>query len=329
MAKQTDVRNAFIVGAVLVLGAVFLVQGDLFAIGDEPSKEKYVTTAEAGTSGIVSLPKAASSGTVTLFKKSNVDEPDNWDNFVDFTLSDAKQGLEQSVDYLEETSVSSDTVTFTGLPAGDYYLYVEDSNFHNFFAEVSMPGEITEWRAENNNKEVLNSANNLDTVEVFGTENIVFYDSEGSVLGTGTTMPAPISNGTQTFEVVRSIAMDTGVAYLGDYEVTSFNDGDGIENVNLEIVANGETYTEELKDGSSGELADSTSFGEDLKSSIETDPLQTQDTIKVTYTIKADVNTLSGSTGDSELNDGETILTSGMDDIYGDSVSTATNTFTR
>ena len=333
----------------LVIGAVALVAtgvigatagisvGDFtFSVGDDGEQPQTVAGDQAEVddwelSSQVKFPQSLSSGDVMLF----VDEPENYGNYVDWDSSNAKSGLSQGVDYYEKTGQSSDSVDLGYVPSGEYYMVVTDSNFQTKFLKVTVPEQVNEAFAENDKKITLARSGDFHLDETYGSDNIVVYDSDGEVLNTGTNIADPSSNGTRTVEIVRSIEVDTGVAYLGKYDVTSFNDNDGIEEVDLRLTAGDHTCTVELKDGNSGELADGTSHGADLDtcidaiSDVETDPVQENDNIEMAFDVTYTANTDGSTSADnSEIEPGESIFTMELDDIFGDDVSTATKALT-
>jgi hypothetical protein len=326
MTKRKGISGGVIalIGLVVVVG--FLgVSGNL-SIGDQGQQQDMVNVNDWGVDGKVNFPTTPSSANVVLFEE----RPENYGNFADFDMANAKDGLEAGVDYREKTGVSTDSVSFSDLESGTYYLVVEDANYNTVFVQVEQPEQVTQAFADAGKAVKLADGNDMSTSASYGTDNVVSYDEDGAVLATGTDLPAPSSNGSQTVEIVRTIEVDTGVALAANLETTSFNADDGIESVDVEVTADGsQVYSTSLKDGASGELADSTSFGEDLRSSIETDPVRASDELEVTYTVTADMGTGASSAGDNTLQDGESILTTGLDDVYSNDISTATKSYTR
>lgn len=319
----------------LVLGAVVLVAtgiigatagisvGDFqLSVGDDGEQPSEVSGDQADVdewelSSQVKFPQSLSSGDVMLFSE----EPENYGNYVDWDSSEAKDGLSQGLDYYEKTGQSSDSVDLGYVPSGEYYMVVTDSNFQTKFMKVTVPEMVNEAFAENDKKITLARSGDFDLTPTYGSDNVVVYDDDGAVLNTGADISDPSSNGSRTVEVVRTIQVDTGVSYLGDYDVTSFNDGDGIEDVSMTIEADGHTCSVDLKDGNSGDLADSTSHGEELHEcisgieNVDTDPVKENSEITQTFDITYTANTESGSAGDSKIGTGESIFTFGMDDI--------------
>lgn len=326
MTRRKGIGAGAAVAALIVAGlALGMVSGNLSIGGPGQDEGEMVNVNEFGIDGKVSFPTTPSSATVTLYKA----EPENFGNYADWDASSAKSGLEAGVDYHEKTSVSSDSVTFDDLESGTYYMVVEDSNFNDAFVTVEQPEQVSAIKADNDKPVVLARGSDISTSASYGSDNVVSYDDEGNVLTTGTDLPDP-SNETATFEITRSIDVDTGVALVSNLETTSFNDGDGIEDVTVTVTADGsQVYSKELKSGSSGELADSTSFGEDLREDVDTNPVRSSDEIEVTYEVTAQMNDQSSSAGDGVLQGGESILTTGVDDVTGSDISTATKAYTR
>lgn len=316
------------------LGAIALIAGLGFAsvtlsVGDSGETAPAADTVNVddyGIDGKVVFPKTPSSADVRLFKA----QPENFGNHADWDAADAKSGLEVGVDYHEKTGVTSDTVTFDDLESGTYYLVIEDANYNTVFEKVEQPAKVPQVYADNDKAVKLADGNQMSTAASYGSDNVVSYDSDDNVLATGTDLPAPSENSTETVTIERSIDVDTGVSLLGNLETTSFNDGDGIQDVSVEVFADGSSvYSKSLKDGSSGELADGTSFGEDLADNVDTEPIRSAEEITVSYEVTADMNTQSSGADNGALEDGETILATGLDDVYSADVSTATKTYTR
>lgn len=312
------IAGGFVTGTISV--------GDLSFGQDQQQQEETVNVNDWGVDAQVSFPTAPSSANVVLFEQ----KPENFGNYADFSMANAKNGLEVGVDYKEKTGVSTDTVTFNNLDSGTYYLVVTDSNYNTVFKQVSQPETVSLSFAENDKAVKLANADDMSTAATYGSDNVVSYDSNGNVLATGTDLPAPSSNGSQTVEITRSIDVDTGVSLAARLSTTSFNANDGIEDVEVTVSADGsQVYSVSLKEGASGELADSTSFAEDLRSDVDTNPVRASDDVEVTYTVTADMGTSASSADDSTLQDGESILTTGINDVYGNDISTATKTYTR
>lgn len=328
-------------GGLLVNAGVVQLPNNMFSVGgngdknDDPNKASTETANvdQVGVDAKVSFPQAPSSGTVTLFKE----KPEHYGNYVDFDLSTAKNGLSAGVDYREQSSITSDSVTFDDLASGTYYLVFTDSSYQTKFLKVTMPETVPKFyvSAGNDKPVKLASTGDFDLTATYGSDNIVVYDSDGNVLNTGTNIADPSSNGSRTVEIVRTIEVDTGVSYLGRYDITSFNDGDGIEDVSLTLEAAGKTCSVDLKNGNSGDLADSTSHGEDLHecisgiSNVDTEPVKANNEITMTLDVTYTANTDGNSTaGDGELEPGESMLTEAIDDIFGNDVSTATKAIT-
>lgn len=324
------VLAAVVVGAGLALVFTGNVDVPYLSAGDqEPEPAPGVgadmaSVNEWEVSSQLNLPQSPNSADVYVFEE----EPDNYGNYVDWDSSQATDGLSQGVDYYSTTGATSDSIDLGHIPSGDYFLVVEDDNYHTTFMEVSVPDEVRESFAENDQSITLAQTGDFDLTATYGSDNVVVYDDDGNVLNTGTDISDPSSNATRTVEIVREIEVDTGVSYLGKYDVTSFNDGDGIEEVDLTLEAGGHTCSVELKDGNSGELADSTSHGEDLDacvdaiSDVETDPAQENSRITMTFDVTYDANTAVANAGDGEIGPGESMFTIELDDISGSNVGT-------
>lgn len=323
--KQAGMYGVILLAAVGL--GLFAANGFSLNTTQTPGQQsgETVNVDSYGIDGKVVFPKTPSSATVTLFEA----EPENFGDYANWDASKAKQGLEVGVDYHEKTGVTTDAATFDDLDSGKYFLVVEDSNYNTVFTQVDQPTEVAKVFADNDKAVKLANGNVMDTAASYGSDNVVSYDDNGNVLATGTDLPAP-SNETATFEITRTVQVDTGVSLLARLDTTSFNSNDGIEDVNVEVMADGSSiYSNELKNGASGDLADSTSFGEDLQSNIDSNPITSSDEVEVTYTVTAQMNDQAGTADDGILQDGESILTTGLDDVYGNAVSTATKSYTR
>lgn len=324
MTKRKGIGTmAAIVGLAIVAAIVY--GGVQLSATTGGGTGEMVNVNDYGIDAKVAFPTTSSSADVTLFKA----EPENFGNYADWDTADAKSGKEVGVDYLEKTGVAADSVTFDDVDSGTYYVVVEGTNFNTAFVEATQPETVQQIYADNDKPVSLVKGNQISTSAVYGSDNVVSYDDEGNVLATGNDLPDP-SNETAEFEITRTIDVDTGVSLVGNLETTSFNDGDGIEDVSVTVTADGsQVYSKELKSGSSGELADGTTFGEDLRSDIDTNPVRASDKIEVTYTVTAQMNDLAGSAGDGVLQGGEAILTTGVDSVTDSDISTATKSYTR
>lgn len=310
-----------IIGTIVVVGGLVAAAavaglGPLSAADSGPEGDSnLVQTSQHSVSASVNFPTSPTNPQVILFKQ----EPENWGNYVDFSASDAKSGKQSGIDYLEATSVNSDNkAVFSDVDADSYYAYINADNYQPTFTQVDMPSQVDkEIYVTNDNDYKLAGADVMRTTSSIKSDNVVSYDRQGNVLATGSDLPDATSNGTQTVEFVRTIDVDTGTALLGDYTVSSFNSDDGVQTVDMTVDMGSQTYSKELKDGSSGELADGTSFGEDLVSNAETSPAEVSGTVEVTYTMEIDRNTDVSTSDDGQLGPGESIFTGALDDVFG------------
>jgi len=326
------VNQKTINGGILLTLLALLVMGVMFGgqVADSLNALQPSTNADVDQNDVsasVSYPTSPTNPKVVFFNE----EPEDFGNYVDFSASDAKSGLQAGVDYSETTSADSDNkATISDVDSGTYYAYVDADNYQPSFVEVTMPEQVDkEIYVTNSNAYKLVGKQDLRTTESIKSDNVVSYDDSGSVLATGSDLPDASSNGVQTVEFVREVQVDTGTALLGAFDVTSFNENDGIEKVDVNVDMGGETYSKELKDGSTGELADSTSFGDDLVSDAETSPAEVAGTVTVTYTLEIERGTGTASADDGVLQTDESIFTGALDDIFGnDFGSSATVSYT-
>lgn len=310
--------------AAVILGATTM-QLSIGGDSGQGQAADLVSVDDYGIDGKVVFPKTPSSADVRLFKA----EPENFGDHANWDAADAKSGLEVGVDYHEKTGVTADEAVFDDLESGTYYLVIEDANYNTVFATVEQPDQVKKVFADNDKAVRLANGNEMDTAPSYGSDNVVSYDGDDNVLGTGTDLPAPSANATETVTIERSVDVDTGVSYLGNLETTSFNSGDGIQDVSVTVFVDGSSvYSKELKSGSSGKLADSTSFAEDLGDKVDTDPIEGAEEVTISYEVTADMNTQSAGADNGKLEDGESILTNDLFDVYGSSVS-GTASFTR
>jgi hypothetical protein len=338
MAKASDMWKTALAAGVLVIGALALTGAvnlpgipSPLSAGDQPDQEQ--TSGERAQvnawdlSSQVTFPQAPSSAEVCAFTS----QPDNWENHVDFTMSKAKKGLSAGVDYYCTSSITSKTPDLGHIPSGDYFLAAEDSNYHDLFQQVTVPDTVQLAFAEQDKNINLVDSSAFDQTVTYDSDNTVTYDEHD---GTGSTQKTSADlnggnfvNGTRDASLVRTIQIDTGTAYLGKHNVSSFNDGDGIQDVSVTLMVDGQqVYTKDLKDGSSGELSDSTSFGEDIESNVDTDPVKAQDTIKTVYDFTLDsANVTDTTAGDSQVGVGESVIDQGIRDIYDAAVGTSTS----
>lgn len=276
----------------------------------------------------VRYPQAPSSAEICLF----TEEPEGYDNFVDFSMSDAKKGKSAGLDYYCTSSITSKTPDLGYIPSGDYFMAATDSNYHDMFKQVTVPETKELAFAEQDKKITLAESSEFDLTASYDSDNTVSYDAHdasGSVQKTSADLNGgSFDNGTRDASIVRTIELDTGVAYLGENNVSSFNDGDGISDVTATVEVDGqEVYTKDLKDGSSGELSDSTSFGEDVDSAVDTDPVKATDTVEITYDFTfSSVNASDTTDDDGDVGVGENMIDVSVLDIYDSYVGTAGET---
>ena len=326
-------KGVLALAGMFVLGVVALVapQSPLSVTGDDKAQgqnqsAEMVNVNSYGIDGKISFPTTPSSADVYLFKA----EPENYGDYADWDAGIATDGLEQGIDYHKKTGVTTDTVKFDDLESAKYFLVVDDSNYNTVFAEVTQPDQVKKVFADNDKAVKLASGPDMDTAATYGSDNVVSYDSNDNVLATGTDLPAPTQNTTETVTIERSVDVDTGTSYLASLTTSSFNSNDGIDAVKVWVEADGEQiYSKDLKDGSSGDLSDGTSFGEDLRDKVDSNPVEASDDILVVYEVEAQMNTQSSVADNGKLEDGESILTTGMDDVYSSDVSTASKAYTR
>lgn len=331
------------IGLVAIVGAAILIAtgtvpipdvgslsvgGDAGDNGDQQDTSGEQAEVDAWElSSQIKFPQAPSSAEACAF----VEKPDNYGNHVDFSMSDAKQGKSGGVDYYCTSSITTDTGDLGYIPSGDYFLAVEDSNYHDMFKQVSVPETVDLPFAEQDKSITLARSSDFDLTATWDSDNTVSYDAhngDGSVQKTSADLNGgSFDNETRDASVVRTIELSTGTAYLGEANVSSFNDGDGIDTITTTVYVDGEqVYAKDLKDGSKGELSDSTSFGEDLQSNVATDPIKAQDTIEVVHDFTLDSANVSDTTaGDSQVGVGESVVNSGLRDIYDNAAGTSTS----
>lgn len=311
--------------ALAVVGGAWYVGSQLQSLSFGQSEKVAVNQHDVSAS--TNFPTSPTNPQVILFKEK---PQKNWGNYVDFSPSNAKSGKQAGIDFHEATSVDSNNkAVFSDVNSGEYYVYVNADNYQPTFTTVEMPESVDkETYVTNDNDYKLAGAEVMRTSETYGSDNVVLKDGNGDILATGTDFPTASANETQELVIERTVDVDTGTALLGSFDVTSFNQNDGIDVVDASISAASASYNKELKDGASGDLADSTSFGEDIVDNAETSPAEVTGEIVAQYRLEVQRNTVVATADDGELGPGESIFSEGMDDIFGTAVGDGTNSYT-
>lgn len=311
--------------ALAVIGGAWYVGAQLQSLSFGASEKVDVNQHDVSAS--VNFPTSPTNPQVIIFEE----KPEkNWGNYVDFDPANAKSGKQAGIDFHEVTSVNSNNkAVFSDVNSGKHYVYINADNYQPTFTTVDMPETVDkETYVTNDNDYKLAGAEVMRTSETYGSDNVVLKDGNGDILATGTDFPTASANETQTLKIRRTMDVDTGTALIGSYDVTSFNANDGIEVVDASITAGSASYSMELKDGASGELADSTSFGDDIVDSPDTDPAEVTGEIVAEYTVEVQRNTDVSTADDGELGPGESLFSESMDDIFGNAVADGTKSYT-
>ena len=335
MDAKTGVALA-VVSALIVAGAFTNGFGTLNSVtGDNggtdgnqtvPSGDT-VSVNDWGVDGEVTLPLDVSSAEVYKFQPG-VDVPDVGD-YDDFSISDATSGLQAGVDYEVVEISNGDTATFSEVKHQDQdyqFVLVDKSDpreYHYSFWNEAMPETVGTAFAEAGKTINLDDEANFDQWATYGTDSAGYKTSDSKYFSAGSDLSFD-SNGTKTVTLERSVEVSQGVAYLGDVEVTGFNDGEGISEVDVSVMVDGEeVYSESLKDGSTGPLSDSTSFRNALANSdvdLSTDPQMASDTVEIQVTVTGEFDTEVSTADDGELGPGESIISLNAYDIFDNAI---------
>ncbi|MFB1064824.1 hypothetical protein [Natrinema sp. H-ect4] len=286
-----------------------------------------VSVNDWGVDGEVTLPLDVSSAEVYKFQPG-VDVPDVGD-YDDFSISDATSGLQAGVDYEVVEISNGDTATFSEVKHQDQnyqFVLVDKSDpreYHYSFWREGMPETVGTAFAEAGKTINLDDEANFDQWATYGTDSAGYKTSDSKYFSAGSDLSFE-SNGSKTVTLERSVEVSQGVAYLGDVEVTGFNDGEGISEVDVSVMVDGEeVYSESLKDGSTGPLSDSTSFRNALTNSdmdLSTNPEKATGAAEIQVTVTGEFDTDENAAGDGQIGPGESIISVNGFDIFDNAI---------
>jgi hypothetical protein len=318
-----------IVGALIVAGAFTNGFGTLNATQSETPSLNGTTPTDTvevnqwGVDGEVTLPLDVSSAEVYKFGPGV--EVQDFGDYDDFSISDATSGLQAGVDYEVVSISNSDTATFSEVQHKDQdyqFVLVDNSDpreYHYSFWREGMPEEVGQAFAEAGKTVNLDDNANFDQWASYGTDSAGYKTSDSDYFSAGSDLSFD-SNGSKTVTLERSVEVSQGVAYLGDVEVTGFNDGDGISEVDISVMVDGkQVYSESLKDGSTGTLSDSTSFRNavtDTDSDLTMNPEKATGTVEIQATVTGEFDTQDSTADDGEIGPGESILSVNAYNIF-------------
>jgi hypothetical protein len=318
---------ALIVGAVATNGFGMLTSTGSNAPEPTPQpgdSEDVVSVNEWGVDGEVTLPLDVSSAEVYKFEPGvEVQDVGDYD---DFSISDATSDLQAGTDYEVVQISNADTATFSEVKHQDQpyqFVLVDNSDpreYHYAFWEESMPEEVGTAFAEAGKTVNLDDNAGFDQWASYGTDSAGYkiddskYFSSGSDLGID-------DNGSKTVTLERSIEVSNGVAYLGDVELTGFNQDEGISEVDVSVMVDGEeVYSEKLKDGSTGDLSDSTSVRKAIKNSdsvdLSVDPQMATGEVEIQVEVTGEFDTSDNVDADGQIGPGESIISVNAYDIF-------------
>jgi hypothetical protein len=262
------------------------------------------------------------------FHKSSFEDgetPENWNNYADFNISEATSDLYQGEDYLTVSGENTSTLTYEDLPSGQYYIAVVDksdpANYHAYFADTEMPEQITQEKYDRDEPVDLVDRDAFVRTASYGSDDAQAFDAEGSAVSLSASLDTPSENVSDRERTVqRTIQVDRGMAYLGELDVTSLTEkSDAVSAVEVTVDANGFSNTYEL----TGEVGDSTTFNEQFREDMKTNPVTVGDQVTVTADITYNA-AASGVTADStQIGADETIMQFEVLDIYGSSVGSS------
>jgi len=282
---------------------------------------------EWGVDGTVTLPLDVSSADVYKFAPDV--QVQDFGDYDDFNVGDATDGLQAGTDYEVVSISNARKATFDDVKhqSGDYQFVVVDNSdpreYHYSFWTESMPEEVNTAFAEAGKAVSLDDNANFDQWATYGTESAGYKFEDSDYFNSGTDLSVD-TNGSKTVTLEERVPVDTGVAYLGSVTASSFNDGEGIDTVDLKVMVDGsEVYSKTLKDGSTGELSDSTSFTNELTTGdvdLSKQPVKATDTITLQVEVTGEFDTDVSTAGDGELGPGESIISLNAENIFGSAI---------
>ncbi|MCY4730574.1 hypothetical protein KY092_08380 [Natronomonas gomsonensis] len=335
MDAKTGVALSLAVAVIVAVGAgtngfgmLNVTGGDNGGDDTQPAPSgDTVSVNDWGVDGEVTLPLDVSSAEVYKFEPG-VDVPDVGD-YDDFSISDATSGLQAGVDYEVVEISNGDTATLSEVQHNDQpyqFVLVDNSDpreYHYSFWQESMPEEVGTAFAEAGKTINLDDNANFDQWATYGTDSAGYKLSDSKYFSAGSDLTIE-SNGSKTVTLERSVEVTQGVAYLGDVEVTGFNDGEGISEVDISVMVDGkEVYSDSLKDGSTGPLSDETSVRNALTNSdadLSMDPQMASDTVEIQVEVTGEFDTDENVDGDGQIGPGESIISLNAYDIFDNAV---------
>jgi len=335
MPSTTEFIAGIAVVGLLVLAASTGGFGMLSAVGDTggdngdipvPSGDT-VSVNDWGVDGEVTLPLDVSSADVYKFQPGV--EIEDLGDYDDFSISDATSGLQAGTDYEVVSINNGDTATFSEVQHQDQdyqFVLVDKSDpreYHYEFWQESMPEEVGTAFAEAGKTINLDDNANFDQWATYGTDSAGYKTSDSKYFSAGSDLSFT-SNGTKTVTLERSVEVTQGVAYLGDVEVTGFNDGEGISEVDISVMVDGEeVYSESLKDGSTGPLTDSTSVRNAITNSdadLTMNPEMATTAAEIQVEVTGEFDTDESAAGDGQVGPGESIISVNAYDIFDNAI---------
>ena len=294
----------------------------------DEAKEGYYLVNEAGVDGTVTLPEQVSSAKVYKFEPGV--EVQKYGDHDDFNIGDATSGLELGDDYEVATISNAKEATFSDVKHhadGNYtFVLVDNSDpreYHYAFWKEGMDKYIRTGYWDKGKAKSLDNTADFDEWATYGTETIGYSFENSEYFYKGSDLSFD-SNGTKTLTLEKTVSVSEGVAYLGSLSVTSFNDGEGIENVDVAADIDGENvYSKNLKDGSTGPLSDSTSFTNALTTrdvDLSMQPEEAVSTITIKLTVTGEFDTDESAAGDGQIGPGETIASVNGFDIFDNAI---------
>lgn len=326
------------IGGALIVAVMFtMVSGGISALnvaGDNPdsgnnnlNNTDTQLVNEWGVDGTVELPLDVTSAEVYKFEPDV--EVQNFGDHDDFNVADATNGLQAGTDYEVVSISNAKKATFSEVEhqEGDYQFVVVDNSdpreYHYSFWNEGMPERVDTAFAEAGKAKSLDDNAQFDQWAAYGTESAGYKFDSSDYFNSGTDLSVD-SNGTKTVTLEERVPLASGIAYLGSTSVTGFNDGEGIDSVELSIMVDGEdVYSKTLKDGSTGPLSDSTSFTNDLTTEdidLSKQPVKATGTVKLQATVTGEFDTAENAAGDGQIGPGESIISLNADDIFGTAI---------
>lgn len=334
--RQAAILLVIVVAGIGVGGVVFgnadipllssAMPGDNGGNGDTGGNVEMVSTGTFEVDGKIALPTSIGTGEVVLFTdKPETGAPTHHDDYVDFSLSEAKQGLTEGVDYHQVSLSNSDTATFSDLDAGEYHAVLVDESsprdYHYEFFTVSMPEQVEKFRVEQSQPVTLADEGNFTRFPTYDEDYTeVFKPGSDSPTALASDLDDPSSDVVDRERTVtRTVTLTGGSPYLGELRVENLNANEGISQIDVTVTSDGEVLHEKtLLSGSTDEFGSDNNYAAAIVDAPQEDPNTPVDTATVSLDVTYNANeTGTVQDGNDYVETGESMFDFGVEDIYG------------